>query len=268
MPLKRYFCSLLTTLSLTAAAQLSPLGARVYGTSDTDLPTPVHSTKTISDGTALLQVINFVKMAGITNFTGAVGSGTITFGADSTAFPATVSLLGSTGFRLDVTKTTGTESTILNGTKGVFLPVAGMRKPVSSDIAAPGILGFMRLLSPQYPLPTSILTDQGQVTLGGTLLHRITLDDPSPDGLGNPWKTVDLYLDSTGRLVQSASFVHLSPLDASLYMLELSYSNYRTVGLGTLPYTFTQRLNGQLQWTLTLTSFNPSTVPDPSLFLF
>ena len=107
------------------------------------------------------------------------------------------------------------------------------------------------------------------MTIGGTTLHRVTLDDGATDNTGNPWKTVDLYFEpKSGQLIESVAMVHLSTANAGRYTLETTYGDYRTAGLLTLPHTYTQSLNGQPQWTLTLDNIDTSTVPDASLFNF
>ena len=177
-------------------------------------------------------------------------------------------MLGSSMSRMDVKKTAGTESTIFNGPDGIFEPASGLASSISSDVSTLGILAFQRLLAPGYPATASILCDQGNVTLGGQSLHRITLDDPATDGQGNSWKTVDLYLSPLGQLVESVAFVHLTMQDASLYTLETSYSGYEFLNAATLPHTISQSLNGQPLWTITLNTIDLSVLPPSSLFNF
>ena len=254
---------------LVATAQAGQPVGRVYGLTDTDIPTPVHSLKTSSDGAAIQAVIEFVKMAGVTGWTGATATGTIAFTGDPASYPATISLAGADETRMDVKRDAGTDSTIFNGERGVFVSAAGKRSSISSDITTLGFFGFVRLFSPSYPEKTSILSDQGMISIAGKSLHRITLDDSSIDGLGNPWKTVDLYVDpANGEIVETVAFVHLSSSDAALYTLETSFSGYAPSNGATLPRTISQSLNGQPQWTLSLSSIDLSTVPAASLFTF
>jgi hypothetical protein len=42
--------------------------------------------------------------------------------------------------------------------------------------------------------------------------------------------------------------------------------NSQTVNGITLPYTYAQSVNGQLSWTLTLTTLDPQAVPPPTVF--
>jgi hypothetical protein len=256
-------------LSTTLLAQSLGGPARVYGPNDSDVPTPIHSLKTASDPGALQSVIDFVRMAGVSNWTGLSATGTITFAGSPDESQAKLNILGSTQYRLDVERALGQESTVFRGARGEFVSAAGTRTSISSDIAILGLVAFPRLLSPDYPRPTSNLSDQGDVSIGGRTLHRITLDDPATDATGNSWKTVDLYFDpNTKQLVESVAFVHLSTADAALYTLETTYSDYRSVGGATLPYLYTQSLNGNLQWTLQLNTIDLSTTPVASLFSF
>ena len=250
----------------SAAAQMPQRFSRVYGTSDLDVPTPVHSTKTASDSTAIQQIIDFVKLSGVSGWKGLTAEGTIKY-ANGSEYPAHVAVLGMDRYRLDVDRAEGKQSTVITGTTGVFLPASGKSVAVSSDINALGLLAFPRLLSSQYPNAKSIWTDQGSTTVGGKVLYRITLDDPATDATGNPWKTEELFFDpGTGRLVMSTAVVHLNSSDPALYMLETSYDDYRTVNGITLPYSYTQSLNGQTSWTLSLTTIDLQAIPTPALF--
>ena len=255
--------------STSVLAQVAPGPTRIWGTADKDIPTPMHSTKTQSDTAAIQELIDLVKAIGLTGWKGMVATGTVTIAGDTTPHAAQLSVLGGTQYRLDVTRDAGTESTILNGDQGIFLAADGTRSSISSDIAALGLISIPRLLATSYPALSTILTDRGTLTVSGSTLHRITLDDPSTDGTGNPWKTIDFYFDpATGRLTESVANVHLSTKDAALYILTTTYGDYRGAGLATLPYTYTQSLNGQLQWTLSLSSIDTATVPSPTIFTF
>jgi hypothetical protein len=276
----RWIVGLLLALSLGSSkgiAQTSSAGSvasaqvtsRVYGVSDTDVPTPIHSIKASSDTGAIQAVISFFSSAGISNWRGMSADGTITFGDDPQTFPAHLSVLGGDKCRLDVGRPNGFDSTILNGARAVFQAADGTHASISSDLSALGLFAFQRLLAAGYPTSSTLLSDQGSTSINGILLHRITLDDPSTDGTGLPWKTTDLYFaPATGRIVKSTAFVHLSPRDSALYMIATTYDDYREVGGGTLPYTYTQSLNGNLRWTLQLSSISLSTIPDTSLFQF
>ena len=263
LPTLGFFCT------ASALAQTAPGPTRIYGLNDKDVPTPVHSKKAQSDGTGIQALIDFVKATGLTEWKGAVATGTMTFAGDTVAHAAKLSMLGGDNFRLDVTRDAGTESTIYQGARGIFIAAGGARSSVSSDIASLGLLSFPRLLTASYPQKSTLIADGGAVTIGGATLHRITLDDAATDVDGNPWKTVDLYFEpKSGRLIENVATVHLSTADAALYTLETTYSDYRKVGPLALPQTYTQSLNGQLLWTLTLDTLDTSTLPDASLFNF
>lgn len=253
----------------SALAQVAPGLSRIYGPNDKDVPTPAHSSKSQSDAAAIQMLIGFVKAAGVAEWKGCVANGTMTLAGDTVPHAAKLSIAGGTNYRLDMTRDTGTESTIFQGPRGLFISAAGTRSSVSSDIASLGLLSFPRLLTSAYPLKSTLVTDGGTVTISGAMLHRVTLDDAATDNTGNPWKTVDLYFDpKSGQLTESVATVHLSTANAALYTLETTYGDYRTAGLLTLPHTYTQSLNGQLQWTLTLDAIGTSTIPDASLFNF
>jgi hypothetical protein len=213
--------------------------------------------------------VDFIQATKLTGWNGMTASGSIVFSCNSATYPSTVSVLGGTMYRLDVVRTSGTESTIFVGANGLFLSVDGKRSFLSSDLGTAGLVAFPRVLAAGYPAASPVVTDRGSAVINGTTLRHITLDDRSLDGTGSPWKTTDLYLDSsTGYLMQSVSPVHLSTADRTVYMLETTYANYQPAG-GTkamLPFTISQSLNGQLQWTLSLSQANIATPPSPTTF--
>lgn len=185
------------------------------------------------------------------------------------SFPAHLYLRDSTVSRLDIEKPDGMDSMIFSGDAGVSKTASQKRLSVSSDLTRLGIVAFPRVLSADYPASNSVLTDGGMVRIGSTSLHRIILDDPATDVTGNTWKTVDLYFEpATNHLVESVSFVHLSPSDAALYMVETSYEDYRTDGPVTLPHRITQSLNGNIAWTLQLDKLDLTSIPAVFLFSF
>ena len=260
---------LVTVSAASATAQTPRDFTRVYGVSDRDLPTPTHSVKTQTDSSALQEIAGFVKAAGIIGWQGMTADGTITYVDDPVSYPAHLTVLGSDCYRLDVTKADGTQSIVMNKERGIFISTKGKTSSISSDVSMLGLLAFPKLLSPDYPSAASILSDQGSATIAGSSLRRITLDDPAPYLTGTPWKTEDLYLDpQSGRLIESAAYVHLSSADASMYMLETSYSDYKPEGTGSLPHTFAQSVNGINLWTLQLKSVSLTTLPNASVFEF
>ena len=260
---------LLVSAALSASAQSSPSSFRIYGAADHDTPTPTHSTKTGSDPGALQQFVEFVKASGVAGWKGMTAQGTISYSGGTQSFPARLYLRDSTATRLDVDRSDGTDSIILSGNLGVFRGSDKKRFPFSSDFAQLGIATFSRILSPDYPTINSILTDRGIVAIGGASLHRISLDDPATDVTGSAWKTIDLYFDpTTNYLSKSTSFLRLSSADAALYMVSISYEDYRKDGIAILPHRIVYSLNGNVNWTLQLDTIDLSSIPALSSFSF
>ena len=267
-PARFFAVALLVGTAASATAQTPRNFTRIYGPSDRDIPTPAHTAKTSSDAAALEKLIEFVKASGVTGWKGMTADGTITYDGDETSYPAHLIVLGSGQYRLDVDKQGGKASTVLNGTNGIFLSAQGRTFAIPAGMSSLGLLAFPRLLSPDYPTAKSILTDQGTVEIGGKPLNQITLDDPAASPR-IPWITEDLYFDpTTDRLVESAALVRLSTADAAFSVLETGYGDYRTVNGITLPYTYTQSINGQISWTLKLTTLDTQAVPAPAAFAY
>lgn len=268
MPRKLLPLALLCICSPLSLAQVGAGMSRVYGT-DTDVPTPTHSTNQQSDVGAIQTLIDFLKATGVTTWQGMVATGTMKLASDNTPHAAKLSVRGAGAYRLDVTRDSGTDSTILSGSIAEFIAASGKRSDVSTSVAATGIVSALRLFSSAYPQAGTILTDRGAVLIAGQTLHRITLDDPAPAGAAKSWRTVDLYFDRvTGRLAKSTAFTRLSSSDRAQYMIETDFSNYQTVNGITLPYTYAESINGQPSWTLSLETLDPQIVPPITVLNF
>ena len=216
------------------------------------------------------QLAGFMKATNLSGWKGMVASGTITIAGDPVPCPAQLSIAGGNSYRLDVEKPDGTESTIVNGTQGVFAAPQRQSEAMSSDTAFGGLLALPRVLASGYPFATSSVLDEGLMSNGGMSLHRITLDDAaSLSDSCSPWKTVDLYFDpATNLLVSTAINGRLSSDDRACYFLLTTYGDYQTVAGASFPFSISQSLNGQPQWDLKLTSATFSAPSDNSIFTF
>lgn len=260
----------LVAASLCAYAQLPSEFTRIYGESDSQLPLPVHPNRNGQDAAAIQQLAGFMKATHLSGWKGLVATGTITITGDPTPYPAHLSMAGGTSYRLDIEKPDGTESTIVNGTQGVFAAPQRQSRAMSSDTAYGGLLALPRVLASGYPFATSSVLDEGLMSDGGVSLHRITFDDAASlsDGC-SPWKTVDLYFDpTTNLLVSTAINGRLSSDDRACYFLLTTYGDYQTVAGASFPFSISQSLNGQPQWELKLTSATLSAPSDTSIFNF
>lgn len=262
--------SVLLAASLCTYAQSPSDLTRIYSESDSQLPLPVHPTRNGQDASAIQQLAGFMKATNLSGWTGLIATGTITIAGDPVPYPAHFSVAGGNSYRLDVEKPDGTDSTIVNGTQGVFVAPQRQSRAMSSDTAFGGLLALPRVLASGYPFATSSVLDEGLVSNGDVSLHRITFDDAaSLSDSCSPWKTVDLYFNpATNLLVSTAINGRMNSDDRACYLLLTTYGDYQTVAGASFPFSISQSLNGQPQWELKLTSVTLSAPSDTSIFNF
>jgi hypothetical protein len=131
MILRRSLCLLLLLSGSAVFAQSMNSPGRVYGTSDQDVPTPAHSLKTASDPGAIQAVIDFVRMTGVTGWTGMTATGTMTSAGSENTEPAELNVLKSRRYRLDVETSSGKESTVYNGSRAAISEDMEVRAPAA-----------------------------------------------------------------------------------------------------------------------------------------
>lgn len=239
---------------------------RIRGLQDQDMPIPTRADKHIPDVGSGDELLAFFKATGAATWTGVRAVGSISIAGDETPHAATLLVQNSDHYRLDIDTGQGTDTyrtvglvanfTSNNHVKDVFAPSMGLL----------GIVSLPRLLSPAFPGPTTSVTDRGMILVQGKQLHRVCVEEPLPKYHGDPspeWIPEDFYFDASHRLVRTAAFVRLHRSDGNLYFISSTYDDYRPFGAMLLPTKLTYSINGQLQWTLTLTeqSINPSLSP-------
>lgn len=231
------------------------------------------------DATALQQVQAYRQVVGADLWTGMRGQGAITPNApDSSGKPtapqaATLWMNGGQEFRLDIQKPAGTNSLRMQAAYGATQHEDGQTQPMDLSNAVIGLFAFPRLLTNGFPSPNVSLIDQGKVTVGGVSLHRISMGIPWPNAPSasqtHAPTVIDLYFDlGSNLLVKSAAFVADSSSDPSRYLQVISYGDYQVSGRLTLPYLYSEQLNGQLLWTLQLNSIQLQNSLADSVFTF
>ncbi len=260
--------------SITANAQSE--FTRVYGTDDQSLPVPQSVSATVQkDAAAVQAVLNFVKTVNGSNWTGIQGTGTFTApnGDTEDQGSASLTIQNSDEFRLDLNASAGERSIRIYGPYGEILESNGVRHPLPATTAMSGLFAFPRLLAATFPDAAMTVLERGMVSIDGQSLHRVTIEIPdlssessSPAG---DISVIDLYFDpATSLLVKSAVSVQLDSQDRAIYLQVVTYSDYQKVEGILLPFTYSQTLNGQRQWTLQLTSVKTESSLDASYFQF
>ncbi len=218
------------------------------------------------DGTALSEIVEHLKVVGASSWTGMQGTGQITYGSeDSTAYSATLSILGTTGSRLDGQTSKGQLSIRINGRYGKIQEADGRLYPIVADTAASGIFQFELPRLADFPDSTASLLDRGSCSVDGRAFHRLTYEFPTTGIKATTHKrdtvATDLYFDPTTHLlVKSANSIHIDGARNTDFLRVITYDDYRKVGDSMIPFRFTQTLDGQKQWTLQLSEvqLNPA----------
>jgi hypothetical protein len=208
---------------------------RIYGPEDQAVPTPAFvGTVGQQDASALQEITAHRTAVSAASWGGLQATGTLT-DVSGNSDQATLTILGTDNFRLDVTTTIGQRSTRICGPSGETLEDDGKTFFLPPITARGGLVAFPKLLASAFPDPTAIIVDRGQVQLDGALLHRITVETgatPTPSSAGatpTPSSAVpalqnnvirnlnitDFYFDPTSHLLIKMSLAsNLGPLVA------------------------------------------------------
>lgn len=253
-------------------AQSDP--TRVVGGADQGLPLPEEPlVSTTLDPTALDTIVGFVKATNGAKWSGIQANGNLTDAISSAPNPAALTISGDIGFRLDVTLPSGEQSTRIYGDYGEIREANGFTHTLPFRTARMGLIAFPRLLDSTFPDAQTTILNRGIVTIGSTMLHRITVQEPAPSWDPAPTSVstsvVDLYFDPvTNLLAKSAALVQLDPMDRERYFEVITYGNYKTVNGILMPFFYSQTLNGQPQWSIQLTNAQQESSLDSSYFQF
>jgi hypothetical protein len=248
---------------------------RIMGAEDKDLVVPEPSSSTVQrDGTALQIITAFVATVSGGIWTGMQAQGVLTSpGTTAAQYPATLTMNEGDSFRLDVSATEGQRSIRIRGKIGTVLESNGVKHSLPLATATGGIFAFPRLLMSTFPSAQTSVFDRGTVVVDGKSLQLITVQEPAslaetPLATDQP-SVVDLYFDpSTHLLVKSMAAVQLDTSDRQRYLQAVTYGDYRPVDGIQLPFSYSQTLNGQRQWSLQLTNVQLNSGIDISLFTF
>jgi hypothetical protein len=240
-------------------AVVSPLDSTVFS------PEPAATLGQKDEAAVAELTANISVLSGGSRWVGMQGTGTITYGTDSTQNSVTLSNLGADRFRLDTQTPGGVESIRIDRRIGKIQFENGPVSVLNPDTAILGIFPFEIAQRAASPGKNVALLDRGTTSSDGRSLHRVALEMPSV--IGNPatksQKTlpVDLYFDpATHLLVKSVCYVLIPGGRQVPFLSVVTYSDYRSVGASVVPFHYSESLNGQPYRTVQLTSvqLNPT----------
>jgi len=200
------------------------------------------------------------KVASSAPWTGMQGSGQIQYGNVQDVYQATVTIFGTTKFRLDAQAPKGNMSIRIDDTYGMLQEADGRTFPLVPETAGTGLFQFELPRVPEFPDKASCacsLIDHGMVTYNGQSFHQITyefsLNQDYVEGQTPETVTTDLFFDVTTKLLsKSSNLIRIDGAGNHEFQRVISYDDYRPVGDSLVPFQYTQTLNGQKQWTLKL----------------
>jgi hypothetical protein len=239
-----------------------------------DVPSPTTSgVLGHVDPGALAEISQHLKATGSAPWTGMQGTGQITYGTDSTAYSATLTILGNKSFRLDGQTSKGLLSIRINGLQGKIQEADGRQNFIVPDTAASGIFQFQLPRLANFPGASTSLLDHGSSVVAGATLHRVTFESPVSGPMVSTQKkktlATDLYFDGTTHLlVKSANVIHINDAGNNDFLREITYDDYRSVGNVMIPFRYIQTLNGQNQWTLQLSEVQLNPTAKATFFEF
>jgi len=243
--------------------QSSP--TRGGGAFDSDIPIPLTSgVLGQQDASAMAEVAAHLAVVGNSPWTGMQGSGQIRYGtSDQTIYPATLSILGGSSFRLDSQTAQGGTSIRISRRYGKIQSADGQMLLLPPNTAESGLFQFELPRLTGFPNPSASLIDHGLNLVGGMQLRRLTYEFlvGNPSAKNKETVVTDLYFDpSTKLLIKSSNAIRLNGANNTSFLRVITYDDYRLVSGAMIPFRYTQTLDGQKQWTLQLTTaqLNPA----------
>ncbi len=247
-------CITFTAANLVRAQNQS---TRISGPKDTDvaLPTATGVVRR-TDLAALQEIQEFVKATGTTNCGSFQGEGTIQYDSpDGPKLSAALTSQQGREYRLDVTTSKGLRSVRIYGASGVVHDDDGTVESLVPETAA---LGFIQAET----LPCMLLTGQTVSFIDHGIvpanhLHRITLEFALGRLYGgaalHKTSVIDFYFDPISHLLQkSVSLIRIAEARNQDFIRTVTYSDYRVIGISSIPFQYRESLNGQQTWLLQL----------------
>ena len=275
-PLPLVFIAFTCVSGVSSVAQEAAPGAQSATSSatttgnPTPVPTPTGVLGTL-DPAALTEVNTHRAVVGGGSWAGMQAVGQITYGAETTSYPVTLSNFGDRAFRLDVTTSKGIASTRIYGVVGKQQESDGATTPIAIETSQSGLFPFQLARSVYLQSPSISLTDGGMITVDGIALHRVTLERATmgrnPATKQRRTVVIDLYFDpSTHLLVRSRVPVDIGH-NVKL-VSDVTYSDYRLVGIARIPFHFNETIDGQQYRSLQLSVITIVPTLDSTLFAF
>lgn len=272
---KKAFCAFLLCLTVIAAhAYAQDISSKSGERLDSNIPRPI-ATGVLGqyDEAAVREIQAHLAAVGSAPWSGIQAQGQITYGpTDQTSYPATLSNMGFKDFRLDAQTGQGQMSIRIHGrigeTRGDNVP----SYTIPPETAKLGLFPFELARLSNFSSKSTSLLDRGYIAIEGVQYHRISVEIAGI-GTNSVTKTrrtiaVDLYFDSNHSLIKSAVYALAPAAHGASFLHVVTYGDFRPVGSSTIPFQFTETVDGERLWVLQLTEAQTAPQLDKTYFQF
>lgn len=259
--------------SATVRAQMP---TRVYGAFDRDISSPpvITASNMRVDPKAVAVLTAYKDAIGGSDWRGMHATGSLVYANSQDSVSASLSILPNNRERLEVDHPDGSSVFLVNGNHGLISYAGARKRGIEPLSALTGLVPFGRPLDALTAASGYSLIDQGEAVVQGQTFHRVSIGIPlaskQPQLAGSPAQaTLDCYFDTATHLLNKAAAYIAIPGTSRLALLRVTtFANYQRVGQLMFPMQISETVNGQAIWTLTLTSADPSNLPQPGDFSF
>jgi len=249
----------------------------VFGEMDHALSPPsVEGASGQKDSSAVDVVRKYLVLSGTERWSGFSGSGSFTAGRGEQIKQGTaeIAIEPNDYTRFDIHYPAGSRSIRLAGPVGAVQQEDGTVLHLPAETATVGIVLLPITISALLEDESTSFVDDGMIEVNGTRLHKVTLvrqlpnSSTSPVSLVHPIATMLLFDPTSHLLLKSVDVLLLPGTNNTKHLRVLTYDDYRDSEGVTLPYRFTETLDGLPSWTLTLTTASVKSVHQSSYFQF
>jgi len=202
-------------------------------------------------------------------------TGTITYQTAGGTLEGKVTTQGKSleQLRLQVLLPEGTRTIRITGMAGSLTNEAGQTigLPYSNLMNAGGLTFPGMRIASLAANSSATLQYVGSVPFADGQAHQIHVVPPLAPDLMPPvgaldFGSFDLYIDPTTFQLVGFSDLVWTPNNSQPLRRELRYSNYQSANGLTVPFRISEIVNGQLNWSISITSLSLNTNPDDSIF--
>jgi|GEM_PF-3816834 len=214
------------------------------------------------DSVALNAVQLYLAVSSHSEWPGFDATGTMVVGTgeQKLELPATLAVESGGRYRLDLRTQYGIRSERVDGATGTIQSEEGNTVQLPALTVASGMIPLPSTLANSATDIRDSLIDGGMVEVESDRLHKITFVRPLFSKSRNaqpsaPPLITDFFFDSKSHLlIKSVDAIILTPNSSARHLRVITYGDYRQVSGATIPFRYTETVDGRLAWSLQLTN--------------